>query len=233
MSSITHNEFDAHHDPNLAHHFEDMEQQRESATLGMWLFLAQEVMFFGGIFAAYLIYRSFYMVGFIESSNHLNLTIGFLNTLVLLCSSLTMALSARAAQIGNRKALIRNLIFTIILGSVFLIVKYFEYREKWVNATIPGIRWEDGQYWMTEGANHQIFFVLYFIMTGVHALHMVIGIGLLAWLVIAAWRSHKFINGDYLPVEFTGFYWHFVDIVWVYLFPLLYLIDRFHGAGGH
>jgi cytochrome c oxidase subunit 3 len=220
------------HDGLVAHHFEDIEQQRESATLGMWLFLAQEVMFFGGIFAAYLVYRSFYPVSWEESSLHLNLPIGFVNTLFLLCSSLTMALGARAAQVGNRRNLIIFLLLTILFGSIFLGVKAYEYNDKWVNSLVPGLNWDGNQYWMSEGGNHELFFVLYFFASGTHALHMVIGIGILAWLAWAAWKQNRFTKGDYLPVEFTGYYWHFVDIVWVFLFPLLYLIDRF-AAGAH
>lgn len=215
------------HDGLVAGHFEDLEQQRESATLGMWLFLAQEVMFFGGIFAAYLVYRSFYPVSWEESSLHLDLFIGTVNTLILLCSSLTMALAARAAQVGNLRNLIGFLIGTIFFGSVFLGVKAYEYWLKWQDSLVPGIKFDANQYWMSEGGNHELFYVIYFFASGTHALHMVIGIGILAWLVWAAWRKHKFIKGDYLPVEFTGYYWHFVDIVWVFLFPLLYLIDRF------
>lgn len=215
------------HDGLVAHHFEDIEQQRESATLGMWLFLAQEVMFFGGIFAAYLVYRTFYPVSWEESSLHLNLTVGFINTLFLLCSSLTMALAARAAQVGSRGQLINFLLLTIFFGGIFLLVKAWEYYDKWVNALVPGLNWDGNQYWMSPDGYHQMFFVLYFFATGTHALHMIIGMGVLAWLVWAAWRQNRFVNGDYLPVEFTGFYWHFVDIVWVFLFPLLYLIDRF------
>lgn len=210
------------HDSALAHHFEDMEQQNESAILGMWLFLAQEIMFFGGLFAAYAIYRAQNPEAFGEASSVLNLPIGFGNTLVLLTSSLTMALAVNAAQLGNQKALVRNLTWTLLLGTVFLVVKVFEYRDKWIHHEIPGINF---QWHGADAAGAEMFFVLYFCMTGLHALHMIIGAGILMVMIPLA-RKGRFNGERFMPVEIFGFYWHFVDIVWVFLFPLLYLIDR-------
>jgi len=225
-----HTGHDEHHGPeHLAHHFHDIDQQRESATLGMWLFVAQEVMFFGGLMAAYTLYRAYYPQTWVEGSMHLSLGWGFVNTLVLLTSSLTMALAVRQSIIGNSQGLFRWLAATLFFGFVFLGIKYIEYSDKWEHFLIPGIRWSQAD-WMSEGGRHQLFFVLYFIMTGMHALHMVIGIAILIVLMWMATKNRRFCKGDYMPIELFGFYWHFVDIVWVFLFPLLYLVDRSGGA---
>ncbi len=214
-------------DSLVAHHFEDMEQQTESAVLGMWLFLAQEIMFFGGLFAAYLVYRFKYPEAWAAGSEELNIYLGAFNTVVLLVSSLTMALSVHAAQTGKKKRLIGFLFLTLGLGLTFLVVKYFEYKAKWDHHLIPGPNfvihsalWPD-----VSQAHSQLFFVMYFFMTGMHALHMVIGAGLLIWLIVLAYRDY-FTPQRFMKVELIGFYWHFVDIVWVFLFPLLYLVHR-------
>ncbi len=210
------------HSPDLQHHFDDMAQQFDSATLGMWVFLLTEIMFFGGMFGAYSIYRSTYPEAFASTSKHMNTMLGAVNTAVLICSSLTMALSVRAAQLGQRRMLIIMLILTIIFGGMFLGVKAFEYHEKWVEHLVPGFGFEypeDPQYFHQA----QILFVLYFAMTGFHALHMVIGFGILSTLLVMAVRN-RFTPQWYTPVEISGLYWHFVDIVWIFLFPLLYLI---------
>lgn len=211
-----------HDDAPVAHHFEDIGQQREAATLGMWLFLAQEVMFFGGLFGAYTVYRYKFPEAWLVGSNHLNLPIGFGNTLVLLCSSLTMATAAHYAVARNSKKLFNYLVYTTILGGIFLIVKVFEYRDKYLHGLIPGIEWHEHA---GDPDGIQLFYIMYFLMSGMHALHMVIGIGILAFLLWMTKRG-RFVRGDYMMVELFGYYWHFVDIVWVYLFPLLYLIDR-------
>ena len=197
-----------------------MEQQQETSTLGMWAFLVTEVMFFGGLFAAYTVYRYLYPHAFSEASHHLNYIIGAINTAVLIGSSMTMALAVRAAQLGQRRGQIVFLLLTIVLGSTFLGIKVFEYHEKFVHHLVPGRNFHfEGPY----GREAQIFFSLYFAMTGMHALHMIIGIGMLATLTVLAWRGN-FSSEYYTPVELGGLYWHFVDIVWIYLFPLLYLI---------
>jgi cytochrome c oxidase subunit 3 len=206
----------------LAHQFDDLEQQSEAASLGMWTFLITEILFFGGLFAGYAVYRSSYPQAFASGSHHLDVVLGAINTVVLISSSLTMALAVHAAQQGQRKALIAFLFLTILLGSVFLGIKGVEYAHKFEEHLVPGRAFTyDGPY-----AQHaQLFFSFYFAMTGMHALHMVIGVGILAVLAVLAWR-HRFSPVYYTPVEMTGLYWHFVDIVWIFLFPLLYLIGR-------
>ena len=217
------------HHPKLQHHFDDMAQQAEASTLGMWVFLVTEILFFGGLFLAYLVYRTSYPMGFQEASAHLSWKLGAFNTAVLIFSSLTMALAVRSAQ-TSEPALrqVMWLVATIILGATFLGVKVIEYGDKFRDRIVPGpdFHWE-GQY----PAAAEIFYSLYFCMTGLHALHMIIGIGIMAVISVMAWRRQ--FNSEYFtPVEVTGLYWHFVDIVWIFLFPLLYLIGRHYG-GGH
>ena len=205
----------------LAHQFEDLEQQQEVASLGMWIFLATEVMFFGGVFASYAIYRNLYLPGFEAGSRHLNVTIGAANTVVLICSSLTMALAVRAAQLGRRKSLMAFLTSTMVLGFVFIFIKLaLEWRHDYLEGFAPGLNFT---YTGPHTKSLEMFFCFYFIMTGVHALHMVIGEGVLATLLVLAWKGH-FGPDRYNAVETSGLYWHFVDIVWIFLFPLLYLI---------
>jgi cytochrome c oxidase subunit 3 len=220
-------EHDPHaHNPNLQHHFYSMEQQLEASTLGMWLFLVTEVMFFGGMFLAYLVYRVLYPEAWVLGSNHLNVVMGALNTAVLICSSLTMALAVRAAQTSNRGAQIVNLILTIFFGSIFLVVKYFEYAEKFEHHLVPGRHFDMA---LPQAAQQQLFFSIYFMMTGIHAIHMVVGIGLMLVILAMAWRG-RFSASYYTPVEMSGLYWHFVDIVWIFLFPLLYLLGAHYVA---
>jgi cytochrome c oxidase subunit 3 len=219
-----HTSHDEHeHPPELKHHFDDTAQQLESSTLGMWVFLLTEIMFFGGMFGGYTVYRNLYPDAFASTSHFMNVTLGALNTGVLICSSFTMVLAVRSAQLGRKKALIWFLIFTLILGCVFLVVKYFEYHEKWVDHHIPGpgFRYAESQFYHQA----QIMFFLYFAMTGMHAMHMIVGAGLLTTLIVMAARN-KFSAEWFTPVEMIGLYWHFVDIVWIFLFPLLYLIGH-------
>lgn len=207
----------------LAHHFADLDQQRESATLGMWLFLVTEVMFFGGLFAAYAVYRSLFPGPFHAASHALDVRLGGLNTAILILSSFTMALAVHAAQLGNRRKLMTFLTVTMLLGCAFFVVKGFEWHHKYVEHHIPGpsFRFEG----MPDPRQVQLFFVLYFCMTGLHALHVLLGIGAMGWLLRLAAKG-KFSKEWYTPVELVGLYWHFVDIVWIYLFPLLYLLGR-------
>ncbi|MEQ1897351.1 MAG: cytochrome c oxidase subunit 3 family protein [Vicinamibacterales bacterium] len=212
------------HHPAQQHHFESMVQQQESVTLGMWLFLVTEIMFFGGLFLAYLLYRLWYPAAWAEGSRELDIVLGSINTVVLIGSSLTMAFAVRTAQLGQNKATVNWLILTMLLGLVFLVIKGFEYAHKFEMHHVPGPNFEfEGPY----AAQVQIFLSLYFVMTGLHALHMLIGFGLLS---VIAWMAHKkrFSPEWYSPVEMAGLYWHFVDIVWIFLFPLLYLVDRVH-----
>lgn len=211
-------------DVPLAHHFEDAEQQFEAAHLGMWAFLATEVLFFGGLFAGYAVYRLTYPQAFAEASHHLDIVLGALNTAILIASSLTMALAVFAARCGGRRAQIGYLLSTLALGSVFLVIKAIEYAHKYEEHLFPGLGF---QFESAHAEQARIFFSFYFAMTGMHALHMVIGAGLIFALIVMAWRG-RFSPSYYTPVEMVGLYWHFVDIIWIFLFPLLYLIGR-HG----
>jgi cytochrome c oxidase subunit III len=212
------------HQIGLAHHFDNMEQQREAGTLGMWAFLITEIMFFGGLFLAYILYRTKFPDSFAAASSHLDWKLGAFNTAVLIFSSLTMALAVYYSQIGKRAKLLGFLILTILLGATFLVVKAIEYHDKYVKHHIPGpffgFKWEE-----QAGAPKQteMFYYIYFAMTGVHALHMIIGIGIMIVLVVMAKRG-RFTPEYHSPVEISGLYWHFVDIVWIFLFPLLYLL---------
>jgi cytochrome c oxidase subunit 3 len=212
------------HHPYLQHHFDSMAQQMEASTLGMWTFLVTEIMFFGGLFMAYLVYRHQSPEGFQEASFELNRFWGTTNTAVLIISSLTMALGVRAAQTSQKaKTQVFWLLATMFFGSGFLVIKAIEYRDKFVHHHVPGpyFHWE-GHY---PKAAEQ-FYSLYFAMTGLHALHMIIGLGIMTVIAVMAWKK-QFDQEYYTPVEVAGLYWHFVDIVWIFLFPLLYLI------GGH
>ena len=213
----------AAHSHLVRHHFDDSAQQLESSTLGMWVFLLTEMMFFGGMFGGYTVYRNMYPDAFASTSRYMNLTIGAINTAVLITSSLTMVLAVRSAQLGRKRALIAFLVLTLLLGCVFLSLKYVEYHEKWVDHHVPGPSFHcaDARY----AHQAQILFFLYFAMTGMHALHMIVGAGLLTTLIVMAARN-RFTAEWYTPVDMIGLYWHFVDIVWIFLFPLLYLIGH-------
>jgi cytochrome c oxidase subunit 3 len=216
------------HHPRLQHHFFSMEQQFEASILGMWVFLVTEVMFFGGLFLAYIVYRTIYPEAWAAGSQQLNVILGGVNTAVLICSSLTMVLAVRSAQVGSRRGQIVNLLLTIGFGTTFLVIKYFEYATKFEHHLVPGPHFAPEPP-LPYGA--QIFFSLYFIMTGIHALHMVVGIGLMSVMLVMAWRG-RFTPEYYNPLEVSGLYWHFVDIVWIFLFPLLYLLG-FHLGAAH
>ena len=204
------------------HHFDDLEQQHEASWTGMWIFLATEVMFFGGMFTGYTLYRTAYPQGFASASNQLDIWLGTINTAVLIFSSLTMALAVRSAQLGQHRPIAIFLLLTILLGAVFLGIKSAEYYHKFEEHLVPGASF---RYEASLARPAEIFFSFYFAMTGMHALHMVIGIGLLTYLIIQA-RRGSFSPAYNTPVELVGLYWHFVDIVWIFLFPLLYLLGR-------
>jgi cytochrome c oxidase subunit 3 len=203
----------------LAHHFESLEQQREANVLGMWTFLATEILFFGTLFAAYMVYRAAYPMTFQAASAHLDPLRGAVNTAVLLTSSLTVALAVHAAEARARRRLVLLLLATVLLGGLFLVVKASEYYIEYEESLIPGLRfaWEGSDFLQA-----RLFFSLYFIMTGFHALHMVIGLAIVVVMAVLAWRG--FYAQETMPVERFGLYWHFVDVVWIFLFPLLYLI---------
>ncbi len=288
----THAESDkfVYHEPGLQHQFEDMGQQEESVSIGMWMFLVQEIMFFGGLFSVYLVYRSKFPMAFAAGSNHLDAFLGGLNTLVLIVSSLTMALTVYFAQKANRNMQVILILLTMGFGATFLVVKAIEYTDKYNHGLVPVTGWnkhvkEDhnaehaavpekpcyehahgeeheyinphGEFEWTDcslaklGQDHnyltaaektgyfsngeidsdkfrdkvRIYFWIYFVMTGLHALHMVVGLGLMTWLLWTAFKGY-YSAEYYMPVEMSGLYWHFVDIVWIFLFPLLYLLGR-------
>jgi len=275
-----------------------MKQQEESVSIGMWMFLVQEIMFFGGLFTVYLVFRSRFPMAFAAGSNHLNVVMGFANTLVLIVSSLTMALSVYYAQKGNRNMQVILIILTMIFGATFLGVKVVEYKEKYDDGLVPvtglnrkvkapavnehaegpakpcwqvvhgqeeeyinpkgEFQWHDcslakkaeDEHFLTPAekigyfnpasgeidANKfrdkvRIYFWIYFAMTGLHALHMIVGLILMTWLLYKAGKN-TFSAEYYMPVEMSGLYWHFVDIVWIFLFPLLYLLGRHFIAHG-
>jgi cytochrome c oxidase subunit 3 len=267
-----------HHGPELKHHFETPRQQKEAAALGMWAFLVTEVMLFGGIFMAYMVYRWAFPEVWAQSAHHLNTPLGTVNTVVLLVSSLTVALAVNAAETGRRNTVLRLLGVTLLLGVAFLAIKGYEYSEKfahcagystplnWATGTdrhevdeclvpgrtflwpaeegaageaatgteaapntagaveaVPGRGGADGIVTNTQRTPHQLFFFLYFVATGLHAVHMLIGLTIVSILAFLTWRG-AFSPAYYTPVEIGGLYWHLIDIVWVFLFPLFYLV---------
>jgi cytochrome c oxidase subunit III len=221
-AAITH--ADHQHHPAVAHHFESLEQQTEASLFGMWVFLVTEILFFGGALMAYMVYRMWYPDAFAQASSEIAILPGAINTAVLILSSLTMALAVHAAQTGERRKIMFFIVVTMILGAAFLGIKAYEYHEKYLEGHIPGLglefRFEEEYY-----RPAQIFFSLYFVLTGLHALHMIVGLGIMTWMFI--WVRNGVIDDQYYaPIEIAGLYWHFVDIVWIFLFPLLYLIGR-------
>jgi cytochrome c oxidase subunit 3 len=208
------------HEVILSDQFEDFEQQETAATTGMWVFLATEILFFGGLFLAYLVLRTTYPHQFAVGSGLANVTLGTLNTAILLTSSFTMVLAVQSAESGASKSLVLLLLGTIAFGLVFLALKGLEYREHFQDHLFPGIQFRKDLPKQVE-----LFYWLYFVMTGLHALHVLIGIGLLSVMAILAMRG-KFSPGYHTPIKIAGLYWHFVDIVWVILYPLFYLIHK-------
>ena len=231
-STVAHGHAHAEHHPRLQHHFESLGQQLEASTLGMWMFLVTEIMFFGGLFTAYMIYRIWYPDAWAAASASLDIQLGLINTIVLIGSSVTMAMAVRGGQMGFQRATVYWLIATLILGATFLGIKAIEYADKFKHHHVPGMPDFFFAGVPADTALHtQIFFSLYFVMTGLHALHMIIGFGIMGTIT---WNAAK---GAYskewnTPIEMAGLYWHFVDIVWIFLFPLLYLVDRVHPLVG-
>jgi cytochrome c oxidase subunit III len=209
----------------LWHHYEDLDQQREANVLGMWVFLATELLIFGALFTGYTVYRIQYAPSFEDASSRLNLVIGAVNTVVLLTSSLTMALSVRAAQLGQRRALVVCLLLTALFGAAFMGFKAVEYYEDYRDKLVPGLAFdaEEWRHGNVNPENVQLFLMFYYIMTGLHAVHLTLGIGIVLALAVLAGRG-AFSPQWYAPVDIWGLYWHFVDIVWIFLLPLLYLI---------
>jgi cytochrome c oxidase subunit 3 len=236
---------DSHHEhpPYQRHHFETVEQQFDTTNFAMWLFLLTEVMFFGGLFTAYLILRNWYYPAFVQGSHQLNIGWGTANTAVLITSSFTMAMGVWNAEMKRKTGLVLCLVLTFILGLAFLGIKTIEYTEKWDKHHIPGIRFSDQTFLNPSSdpevykeyhdkplqpdmaSKAELYFFLYFAMTGMHALHMIIGIAILGYMIFRA-RAGAYTTGHVTFVENFGLYWHFVDIIWIFLFPLLYLISR-------
>jgi cytochrome c oxidase subunit 3 len=235
---------DAHqeHPSYLRHHFNSVEQQADTTNFAMWLFLLTEVMFFGGLFTAYLIYRNWYYPAFVAASHQLSIALGTVNTGVLICSSFTMAMGVWCAETRRKSGLVLCLVLTFILGLVFLGIKTVEYKEKIEKHHVPGFHYSlqsflnpasdeaareagDKPLALDMARHTEVYFSLYFAMTGMHALHMIIGIGILGYMIFRA-RAGAYTSGHVTFVENFGLYWHFVDIIWIFLFPLLYLISR-------
>lgn len=209
------------HPKHVQHHFVDSDQQFDTSKFGMWVFLVNEILFFGGLFCAYIIYRAWYPELFTEAALELNTFWGAVNTVVLIGSSLTVAMAIRSVQKNQMKGLKINLLITIALAIVFMVIKGFEYTHKFEYGIFPG------EFYTYDGLDHPqapIFFSIYYMLTGVHALHVIIGIGLIYWIYLRAKRG-EFSSEYYTPVEITGLYWHLVDLIWIFLFPLLYLIE--------
>lgn len=202
--------------------FEDREQRRSAATLGMWVFLATEVLFFGVLFGGYAVIRLLNYDAFVVGSHHTDVVLGTINTAVLLTSSLTMALAVRGASLGLRRATTGWLVLTLVLGLVFLGIKAVEYHQEYLDGLVPVLAF---QYQGPHAQGVLLFFYLYFVMTGLHALHLIIGVAVVGVMAVRSRRGH-FGPEYHIPVELTGLYWHFVDVVWIFLYPLFYLVAR-------
>jgi len=224
------------HDPGLRHQYEDMTQQNEAYIVGMWSFLVSEVMFFGALFFIYTLYRWNYQVDFYVAHEHLNVPMGATNTTVLLFSSFTMVMAVQSAQLKQRRLVMGYLAVTVLCACTFLVIKYFEYMSKFADHLYPGAGFANdpvkafGQHAIENGhvvvnMNHaQLFYALYFGMTGLHAVHVIVGIGIILALIRLWFNNANSVIHDYIPTEMVGLYWHFVDIVWIFLFPLFYLM---------
>ncbi|HWD37599.1 MAG TPA: cytochrome c oxidase subunit 3 [Fimbriimonas sp.] len=238
MAAIAH-PHEHEHDPALHHQYEDMNQQNESYLVGMWSFLVTEIMFFGALFLVYTLYRWNYQTDFWLAHHHLDVTKGAINTTVLLFSSFTMVLGVHYAQLHHRKGVILSLLVTVVCACTFLVIKYFEYTSKIEDHLYPGIGFTNNQA-VVLGAeyskgnyhvnlNHaQLFYGLYFGMTGLHGVHVFVGILILSALIYLWGKRAKSVTIDYVPTEMVGLYWHFVDLVWIFLFPLFYLMPEPH-----
>jgi len=210
------------HPAHLQHHFVDSDQQFDAAKMGMWVFIVNEILFFGGLFCAYIVFRAWYPDLFTQAATELNTVWGAVNTLVLIGSSLTVAMAIRSAQKNQIKGLQINLLITIALACVFLLIKYFEYSHKLHIGIWPGA--ELYTYEVIDHPLAHVFFSIYYVITGIHAIHIIVGIGLMIWIYIRA-KKNEFGSEYYTPVEMVGLYWHLVDVIWIFLFPLLYLIE--------
>jgi cytochrome c oxidase subunit 3 len=211
-------------DPHYQHHFVTMEQQFDTAKIGMWLFLVTEVLLFGGLFVGFGLMQHQYPREFIEAHTYLQRPLGALNTVVLLFSSWTMVMAVNAAQTSQKAKLLRYLLMTIICAFIFLTVKYFEYSHKFAEGLYPAMFYKHAGDAIPGSHGYATFFAFYFMMTGLHGIHILVGIGLLAWIYRRA-QKNEFSKAYYTPVDLVGLYWHIVDMIWIYLFPLYYLIS--------
>jgi cytochrome c oxidase subunit 3 len=220
-SSEAHAADGAHaHNPNLAHHFETIEKQDHAVRLGMWLFLGTEVLLFAGLFLGYTVYRHFYHHVFHECSRTLDLSLGTLNTVVLITSSFTVALAFHAIKQGKNKLCASLMGVTILFALTFLAVKAIEYAHKFQEGALPGKFYHFAE---VPDMHANLFYTVYFLTTGLHAFHVIVGMSILAWLMVRVIKG-RYSASYYVPVELGGLYWHLVDLVWIFLFPLLYLI---------
>lgn len=228
----------AHAEGPLKFQYEDIDQQNDTYVIGMWSFMVTEIMFFGGLFLIYTLYRSNYQADWWKAHEHLSWQMGGINTLNLLISSALMALAVRAAQRHDRVTVLRNLGAVICCGGLFMVIKYFEYTSKIKDHLYPGPSFTQDPHHVG-GANldhAQLFYGLYFGMTGLHGVHVVVGMLILSVLGYKWYKKHKIVTEDYIPTELVGLYWHFVDIVWIFLYPLFYLMPKPYnviGGGGH
>lgn len=216
-------------DFHVAHHFDSADTQFDAGKMGVWMFLVTEVLLFGGLFAAFFVYRAWYFDAFVDAHLRLDKVMGGVNTVVLLTSSLTMALAIRAAQTNKKGLTVGLLAVTLACAAGFLGIKYFEYAHKVHDGLIPfRIALEDGSLkdLFTATFTHpesRVFFAIYFMMTGIHGIHVIIGMGLITWVLVKA-KKGQFSSRYYAPLEGVGLYWHLVDLVWIFVFPLLYLV---------
>lgn len=242
-TDATHSEHAGSHDEHLAHHFDTHRQQFDAGKIGMWIFLVTEILLFSGLFCAYVVYRANHPEIFIYAHQFLDKSLGALNTVVLIFSSLTMAWAVRAAQLEQKRALVTLLSITLACGFVFLGVKAVEYQHKWHEGLLWASQYKpqnhdsdehgtsaeehgeahDGDDHGIEPRNVGLFFSIYFMMTGLHGVHVIAGMAAITWVLLRARKGH-FNRHHYGPVDYVGLYWHLVDLVWIYLFPLLYLI---------
>ena len=209
------------HNPHLAEHFDTIEKQEYAARLGMWLFLGTEVLLFAGLFLGYTVYRHFYHDTFHHCSRALNITLGTTNTIVLITSSLSVALAYWGVKVGKIKFSVGMLVFTILCACAFLVIKYFEYAHKFEVGELPGKFFRAEELMKYPAAN--MYFTIYFLTTGLHAFHVIVGMSVLLWVLKGILKG-RYTPDYYVPVELGALYWHLVDLVWIFLFPLLYLI---------
>ena len=219
-SSDGHAHAHAHH-PHLASHFDSIEKQDYAARLGMWLFLGTEILLFAGLFLGYTVYRHFYHETFHHCSRALDITLGTTNTIVLITSSLSVALAYWAVKVGKKQLAIGMLVFTILCAFAFLAIKYMEYAHKFHVGELPGEWFHAEELMQYPAAN--MYFTIYFLTTGLHAFHVIVGMSVLIWVMKGIIKG-RYTADYYVPVELGALYWHLVDLVWIFLFPLLYLI---------